>query len=201
MTEKSWKEMTGAERSAHMAAAKAAKRAAAAANPPEITEPEAQRAQAGEPNFFAPVELDDEEVLKIRAWAMAEAKKEQRQRKIDAMKAAALAEAREKMGLVVVPPEDAELARLNEMVSITIDLPEGGAPDGVRLDQRCYRHGVAYVVPRAVYETIIDIQNKAWMAEALFDGKARNYYNRMRGRFEMAYGGGTPNGSRQYHAA
>lgn len=232
MSEKPWKEMTPAERSAHMAAGKARAAAERAKGvplsklPPQAASTDVRLENAGvltgainvsdeqaaeilgfhdDPNerdldFFAPVELDDDEVMKIRAWAMAEAKKEQLQRKRDAMKAAALAEAREQMGLVVTLPEDAERARLAEMVVHTVNLPEGGGPDGVRLDQMCYRHGLTYTVPRAVFETIIDIENKAWMAEALFDGKARNHYNKLNGRFQQAWGGGTPMGTRSYHA-
>lgn len=202
MSEKPWKEMTPAERSAHMHAGrqrKAEERAAAETVP--IVEPEAPPAQS-EPDrdFFAPVELSDQEVLDIRAWALAQAKKEQKDRKIAAMKDAALAQAREQMGLVTMLPKDAEQARLAELVSHTINLPEGGGPDGVRIDQQCFRHGVTYTVTRAVYETIIDIENRAWMSEALFDGKARNHYNKLNGRFQAAYGGGTPAGSRLYHA-
>lgn len=165
--------------------------------PPIQVLPEAP-APIREPRFTDPVELSDDEVLEIRAWALAEAKKEQKQRKVDAMKTAALEQARRDMGLLGA--KQLENERLNELVAVTIDLPEAGAPDGVRLDQHVFRHGLTYTVTRAVYETIMDIQNKAWIAEAVFDGKRRTHYNAMRGRYEQAYGGGSPGGTRIYHA-
>lgn len=207
MSEKPWSEMTPAERSAHMHLGRERRRRereeAAAAAPP-IVEPEAELPLASEPDFFAPVELTDAEVEQINAWALAEAKKEQKQRKVEAMKIAALASARERMGLVVVKPKDRELARLEELVSVTIDIPEGGARDGdfIWLDGKPFANGMTYPVTRAVYETIRDICNKQWVQWSLFKGEKTNHYLRMRGRhgltdgqFMQAYGGGHPTGS------
>jgi len=214
---KPWKEMTGAEKSAHMAAAKKRKQAEreaaglnasndVVARPPEVAlEPGLDPVgnPRATPDFFAPVELSDDEVVEIRAWALAEAKREQRERKIEAMRAAALAQAREEMGLVEPPkPKDLERARLDELVSVTIDIPEGGARDGdfIWLDQKQYANGVTYTVTRAVFETIRDICNKQWVQWAQFKGERSNHYNRLRGRYEQAYGGGIPNGTRAWHA-
>lgn len=208
---KPWKEMTGAEKSAHMAAAKKRKAAAAAVaagqNSTAEMPPEPVRTvQSDKTDFFAPVELSDDEVVEIRAWALAEAKREQRERKIEAMKAAALAQAREEMGLVAPPkPKDLERARLDELVSVTIDIPEGGAQDGdfIWLDQKSFANGQTYTVTRAVFETIRDICNKQWVQWAQFKGEKSNHYLRMRGRygqmegvFVQGYGGGHPTGTR-----
>lgn len=202
MTDKPWNELTGAEKAARMAEGKrrkAEERVAAAAAPPLTANPNIVKIPTGEaPDFFAPVELSDDEVLEIRAWALAEAKREQKQRKVEAMKAAALAQAREEMGLVPPPsPKDAERARLDELVAVTIDIPEGGARDGdfIWLDQRQFANGVTYTVSRAQFETIRDICNKQWVQWSMFKGERMNHYNRMRGRYESAYGGGYAAGS------
>src|ERR1700723_2939609 len=160
MSEKPWKEMTPAERSAHMAAGKARKAAQAAADAETIAAaPAVSVAKVTVPkDLFGSVELSDDEIADIYARARVKVAEEQKARKREAMMAAAIDEARREAGLIVVDPQDAEKLRLSEMVSITIDLPEGGAPDGVRLDQMCYRHGASYTVSRAVYETIRDIQ-------------------------------------------
>lgn len=153
-------------------------------------------------DFFAPVELSDDEVEKIQAWALAEAKKEQKQRKIDAMKSVALEEARRKMGLVKTSYSDAEQARLKELVSWTVDLPEGGSRDGdfIWMDAgtpngMILRNGMTVTTTRAVYDSARDMMNKQWVQLAIFKGERSNHYNRMRGRFESAYGGGYARGT------
>jgi hypothetical protein len=214
MTDTPWKDMTPEQRSARMAEGKRIKAAERAAMGEMIereipndhfnTSIESSSSNAVQietpKDLFGSVDLTDDEIAAIYAEAVVKVAKERKAAKKAAMMDAALESARREAGLIVDQPKDLEAARLAELVTITIDLPEGGGPDGVRLDQHCYRHGLTYTVSRAVYETIIDIQNKAWVAEALFDGKASNHYNRRRGRYELAYGGGAPSGTRSYHA-
>lgn len=153
-------------------------------------------------------ELSDDELQQIMAEAMVAARAEMKAEKKRRAKEAALKIARARVGLtpgrqIAAEKED---ARLNEIIMHRIDIPEAGAvsptgqPEGIRIDQKLYRLGVTYPMTRAVFETIRDIENKAWMSEALFEGKRRNHYNRARGRYEQAIGGGSPMGTRAWHA-
>ncbi len=61
-----------------------------------------------------------------------------------------------------------------EIIAFALDLP--GHADRVTLDGKVYFHGVTYRIPRDVYNSMIDIQARAWEHENEIGGANRDAY-------------------------
>ena len=69
------------------------------------------------------------------------------------------------------PVSEQERVRLDELVDFTIDLPEGGG-EGLLIDGVMYHQGRTIEVTRAKFESMREMQARAWMAQAEIDGKS-----------------------------
>lgn len=75
-----------------------------------------------------------------------------------------------------------EQARLDEQVTFRVRLPSEGSGHkkrGIYLDGICYEHGRMYTRSRAVFETVNEIQSRAWQHEFIFRGLPVEQYQMM----------------------
>lgn len=130
--------------------------------------------------------LDEDELLAVYAQAKAKVAADRKA----ALKKRALERAieAEQIAAGIIPTASAERKaeekRLAEMVTVNIDLPEGGNPV-ILMDQHAYHHGQQYTVTRATAECINEMMFRTWQHEAMFIGKSRGYFTH---RLAMAQG-------------
>lgn len=156
----------------------------------EAEERAARQAQIDEmPEPEAVDELDPDGIL--TAAELSEIRKAARTKVRDELRAAArkallereIDRVRQEQGLPRLQPtvDKERAARLAEIVPHTIDLPEGGGV-AIRIDGQMLYHGRTYDLTRAVYDSVREIEARAWQHQALLDGKRTNYYTSMRQR-------------------
>ena len=121
--------------------------------------------------------LSNEEVLAARAKARKKVEVERRRAAIEQMEAQEVERLRREEGLTTGINEK------DEIVSVTIDLPPYtphimiNGPLG-----HIYWHGQTYQVPRHVGDSLMDMQQRAWISEDQVEGRSlAQQYARKRG--------------------
>lgn len=120
-----------------------------------------------------PMPSDD---MDLSAYAeLTEAEKAELSAQARATVAEELRSARKKQFLKEQINKHRQLAKPGQrIVGITLDLP--GHADRIILDGKSFFHGTTYRVPENVYQTMIDIQSRAWEHENEIGGANRDLY-------------------------
>lgn len=123
------------------------------------------------------------ELTEIRKQARDTVSKERRAAKRKELLEREIDRVRQENGLPRLRPtvDKERAARLAEIIEHTIDLPEGGGV-AIRIDGQMLYHGYCYPLARAVYDSVREIESRAWQHQALLDGKRTNYFTSMRQR-------------------
>jgi hypothetical protein len=114
--------------------------------------------------------ITDAELEKIEDEEIEKAIASKKRQALADVRALASAEARIEHGLIPadVLRDETEKARLAERVRVKVNLPRGGGALGLRIDGRLFRHGQAYTVTRAEYESMHFTVYKTWLDEIRF---------------------------------
>jgi hypothetical protein len=114
--------------------------------------------------------ITDGELEKIETEEIEKAIAAKKRQALADVRALASAEAKIEHGLIPadVLRDEAEKARLAEKVRVKINLPRGGGALGLRTDGRLFRHGQAYTVTRAEFESMHPTVHKMWLHEIRF---------------------------------
>lgn len=145
--------------------------------PKPIVDPEAaarrERMLAGfDPDVAAL--FTDEDLAKIEAEEKQRVVNDRKKLALDDLRQRARLENQVELGLA--PKErlrdEAELARMEEIVRIRINLPGGGAghrgQHGFRVNGRLYQQGMVYEVPRSTYDSLVEMHYRAHFNEIRF---------------------------------
>jgi hypothetical protein len=114
--------------------------------------------------------ITDAELEKIENEEIEKAIASKKRQALADVRALASAEAKIEHGLIPadVLRDETEKARLAERVRVKVNLPRGGGALGLRIDGRLFRHGQAYTVTRAEYESMHFTVYKTWLDEIRF---------------------------------
>jgi hypothetical protein len=114
--------------------------------------------------------ITDGELEKIETEEIEKAIAAKKRQALADVRALASAEAKIEHGLIPadVLRDEAEKARLAEKIRVKINLPRGGGALGLRTDGRLFRHGQAYTVTRAEFESMHPTVHKMWLHEIRF---------------------------------
>lgn len=156
-------------------------------------EPVVEAEDEGFEQYVAQLDAETRTILnreELRAIFFARTKKVTETKRARALQIASeKAEQQAKANAGLLTPAEVEKAklrdRMNELVSVTIDMPtfgdNGGIGDeGLRVDGKLYRHGETYHVTRAVFMTLRKMQWDAQQAELSFKGFGRLDHIRQR---------------------
>jgi hypothetical protein len=116
--------------------------------------------------------ISDEELAKIEAEERAKAESESKKLALSLVRDQMRQRARVEANLIPadVLRSEAEKARLAELVTFRINLPDGGTGGlpGPRIDGRIYQNGMVYTEPRAVFDSLQEMHYRVHVNEVEF---------------------------------
>lgn len=114
--------------------------------------------------------ISDEELAQIEEEERKKAKAEEKKQALADVRAAMRQRARVEHNLIpasVLRSEEEERRR-QELVTFTVNLPDGGGALGLRVDGRLYQNGMTYTEPRHVVESLSSMHYQAHIHEIAF---------------------------------